>query len=143
MAFAMVVPVRPISMDARFKDRYQARLQAEARHRLGGRQPLAGDLYIRILWLHRQSTTQDIDNIAKRIVDALKGTVYDDDNTIVSCLTRRIRYATDTVILSEQADSLQETIDEMIALIGQEESHILYIEVGQVESRQIMFGPAL
>jgi hypothetical protein len=141
MTFAMVVPARPISLDARFKDRFQARLQAKALQSFVGQQRLGGDLYIRILWLHRQPTIQDIDNIAKRIVDALKGVIYDDDNVIVSCLTRKLLYTSDTVIQSSHEDALQEAVEELIELMGLDEPHILYVEVGPAESTQINFGP--
>jgi hypothetical protein len=142
MVFAMVVAERPISSDARFKDRFQARLQAHARRRFAGQERLDGALYIRILWLHRLPTNQDIDNIAKRIVDALKGVIYDDDHTIESCLTRKILYTPDTIIYSGDEDAPPGTIDELASMIARDEPHILYVEVGRSTAQQITFGPA-
>ncbi len=49
-----------------------------------------GPLYARILWFHKDRTTQDVDNIAKRILDSLKGLVFDDDSAISHCLAARI-----------------------------------------------------
>ena len=39
---------------------------------------LGGDLYCRITWFHAVKTTQDVDNIAKIILDSLKGVVFTD-----------------------------------------------------------------
>jgi hypothetical protein len=140
MSFIMVIPERPRSLGSEQYRGYQARLREKARAGFTGRAPLRGDLYMRILWLHTQPTTLDIDNIAKRILDALKGIVYDDDNTIVMCLLQRLRY-TMTVEIVSRPDTPSEVIDELNGLMEQRRRDILCIEVGQVRERQIVFGP--
>jgi hypothetical protein len=136
----MVIPERPRSLGSEQYRGYQARLREKARAGSAGRTPLSGDLYVRILWLHTQPTTLDIDNIAKRILDSLKGIVYDDDNAIVMCLLQRLRYTVAVEIIS-RPDTPSEIVDELNALMQQRRRDILCIEVGQVRERQIVFGP--
>jgi hypothetical protein len=142
VSFAMVLPERPISLEARFRERYQARLRARALQSLGAGHQLTGNLYVRILWLHRLPTNQDIDNIAKRILDALKGVAFPDDGIVVSCLTRKLLYSAQPISLPSRPDVPQHVFEQLIELLGQDEPHILYIEAGQFASSQIVFGPA-
>jgi Holliday junction resolvase RusA-like endonuclease len=78
MTFAMVLPRRPISAKGRLNEKYHEAIHAEAQQRHGGKEMLKGELYCRISWFHKEATTQDVDNIAKRIIDALKGVVFPD-----------------------------------------------------------------
>ncbi len=100
---------------------------------------MRGDLYIRIVWLHRRPTTQDVDNIAKNILDALKGVVFADDVAVVQCLTCKVDTGQEYVLVEEDADLT--VWDELNVLLAQERDHVLYMEVGIVPARRIRFGP--
>lgn len=92
-AFTLVLPRRPPSLGSGGKHLFQKALRDEAERRFAGQEPLRGDLYVRIVWFHREPTTQDVDNIAKNILDALKGVVFSDDVVVVQCLIRKIHTA--------------------------------------------------
>lgn len=137
MRCIMLFVERPRSLQAEHKQGYQARLQEQARTSMATNQLLAGELYARIAWFHSEKTKTDIDNIVKSILDALNGVVYADDYQIVKCLSERVDTTKDFA-LSASAEVYQE----LVALLGNEQiKHIVYIEVGQLSSRRIVFGP--
>ena len=141
MTFAMVVALRPLSLGAESKVAYQNRLRREAQSFLRGAPMLDGNLYIRMTWSHNYPTDQDVDNIAKRILDALKGIVYADDNPVVKCLTEKISRENGVVVLSDQNLPERAVFNKLAALVSQGVPDILYIEVGQVALQQLNFGP--
>ncbi len=51
-------------------------------------QPVAGPLMVRLTYLYR-GTGVDLDNLAKPILDALKGLVYVDDQQVTDIFIRR------------------------------------------------------
>jgi endodeoxyribonuclease RusA len=51
------------------------------------------NLYIRIVWFARKKSGPDVDNIFKRILDALEGIVYRTDGQIRQCLATKIELA--------------------------------------------------
>ena len=66
---------------------------------------LSAPLYSRIIWFHKYDTKGqgDIDNIAKRIHDALKGIVFADDAAITHTLAIRVDVTADYEILDDRA----------------------------------------
>ncbi len=46
-----------------------------------------------IIFFYFQDTDLDVDNIAKPILDALVGVVYDDDQSVVQLIARKTRLA--------------------------------------------------
>lgn len=82
-----------------------------------------------------------MDNIAKLILDSLKGVVFQDDDNIVRCLTQKTVanaygvYAYDPASLPSE----QVQLDLQRALLAEE--HVLYIEVGSVTDPMVSFGP--
>lgn len=138
----MVVPLRPLSLGAESKVPYQNRLGREARGFMGSAPMLEGDLYARIIWLHNYRTNQDVDNIAKRILDALNGIVFVDDRRVVKCLTEKI-YSGAGLTLTESDQDLPAApiLDKLLSLIYRHVADVLYIEIGQVMSQQLNFGP--
>ena len=94
--FTMVVSERPVSANKGLKPRYADKLRKAAKDRSPTIQP--GPLYARILWFHKHRTTLDVDNIAKRILDALKGIVFVDDADVSHCLAARIDATIDYVL---------------------------------------------
>jgi Holliday junction resolvase RusA-like endonuclease len=137
----MALAVKPISANAKRSESgwYTQLLQDAAK----ARRPQApvGPLYARIIWFQRRRSQGDVDNIAKRILDSLKGIVIQDDDEIDRCLAIKTvadpagDFAIDVLNLPSQ--SIQ---DELRDLLGAEE-HVLYIEIGPVTDPTIAFGP--
>ena len=138
--FTMIVARRPISANKGPNPRYAEALREIAR----SKQPkvLNGPLYARILWFHKDWTTQDIDNIVKRILDSLKGLVFDDDGTISHFLAARID-ATMDYELSGTPSSDEDTELLLGFLADDFERHVLYIEIGLRTSAVVSFGEVL
>ena len=72
---------------------WQRSVKNAAERRWGRRGPVAGDLAVSITWLCERfqpdRAQPDVDNIAKPIIDALKGLVYDSDASVTDVLCRR------------------------------------------------------
>jgi hypothetical protein len=138
--FAIIVARRPLSSNrAGPTSRYTAAIQRAARAQGAGL--FDGPLYARITWFQLQRAQGDIDNIAKMILDALKGIVFHDDDDIVRCLIQKTVadehgvYAYDPSSLPSEAAQLD------LQRILPEEDHVLYIEVGSVTNPLLSFGP--
>lgn len=105
---------------------------------------LEGQLYARIIWLHDHQQG-DLDNITKAILDALVAVVYADDRAIVKCVVESIDLSDEALDLTGgdrmTSDQPRSILDELLALIGENHQQILYVEVGEVQSQQLIFGP--
>jgi hypothetical protein len=99
-------------------------------------------LYARIIWfeLRRDREDVDADNIPKRILDALKGLVFQDDDSIVRCLA--IKTLADAAGEFE-INAVQIPSATMLAtlqgMLGTE-PNVLYVEIGPVTDPTIVFG---
>jgi hypothetical protein len=79
--YSLWIKDRPLSSRSRKFKGYVERIQAEARNQVQGRQPLSSTrIDIEIIFATRE--TGDVDNVSKRILDALVGIVYDDDKQV-------------------------------------------------------------
>ncbi len=139
MAFALVLPRRPLSQGAGGRGSFQEAVREAARRKFAGQEPLQGNLYARILWFHRQPTTQDVDNVVKNILDALKGVVYGDDVSIVQCIASKIDIARGYEIEDRYAP--EEAFEELLSMLSQAWPDVLYIEIGTVSTIRVTFGP--
>ena len=91
------------------------------------------------MWFARKKGGPDIDNIFKRILDALEETVYWKDRQIRQCLATRIDIDKEyTLSVRHIPDDLYERL---VNLLGAWNSDILFFEVGQLPSQQAIFGP--
>jgi hypothetical protein len=92
------------------------------------------------LWFHRHQTSQDVDNIIKPILDALKGTVFEDDVQVAQCVVTRIDLTRDYSL--SDANIRNDVYEVMLDLIFDPAGdHILYIEVGEQNAQRAVFGP--
>jgi hypothetical protein len=139
MAFAVVVARRPPSGSKGRNRKFQEALGAHAQTVWGTQPRLTGDLYTRIVWFCRAATTQDVDNIAKNVLDALKGVVFDDDVSIVQCLSCKVDLRRDYVVSDKNLPA--ESYDELLRLLADPNlKDVLYIEVGPVPGQKAVFG---
>jgi Holliday junction resolvase RusA-like endonuclease len=138
----MVVARTPKSTQAEHKARYMEHLSEQARAFHHGRAPLTGNLYARIAWIHRYRGGPNADNIAKPILDSLKGIVFADDDQVVQCIIDKIYSGpgtTPTIVDRNQPAS--DVYDKLLTLIFRGQSDVLYVEVGAREGQQLTFGP--
>ena len=139
MSFALVLPRRPPSGNKPPNRKFQDALREKATAGFGAGPQLVGDLFTRITWFHSKKTTQDVDNIAKNIHDALKGIRFGDDVQIVQCLTCKIDAAREFVIVDHTVPA--GIFDELYSLLADGSDHILCIDVGPTTSSRVVFGP--
>jgi Holliday junction resolvase RusA-like endonuclease len=137
--FAIAIPRRPPSANRGPNAKFTAAVVAAAGARFVG-PLLRGPLYARIFWFHKYKTTEgDADNIAKRLLDALKGVVYPDDHLITHCLAARIDATLDMEISQAGVDA--NVFQELLQLLGDPSVRdILYVEVGKHAGKAVSFG---
>ena len=144
--FTLLIGRRPPSGQKGPNPQFASSISQEARQRWGTRAPLQGDLYARITWFHGERRTQDVDNIPKRILDALTDIVFEDDKIIAQTLATAIDVQRDYVIGASTADDdlYQYLLQRLEAMERQDidaPRHLLYVEVGQLDRQNAAFGP--
>jgi Holliday junction resolvase RusA-like endonuclease len=141
LIIAFVAPLRPPSLK-RSNVKFQESLRTRAFPSLTGVSPLEGRLYARITWFHRGATSQDVDNIAKNILDALKGVCYLDDSQITTCFIRKARIDLEMVEL-RLPDPVSSVVSELLRLLNDDSVRdVLYLELGPIEDETVYFGQA-
>jgi len=135
MVFALIFPRRPPSGSNK---KFQAAL-AEAARAVFVSAKLTGDLYCRLVYFHAIPTGQDVDNIVKSILDALKGVVFEDDLAVVQCLACKIDTQRPYQIAKDAAPV--GVLEELGGRLDEKPDHCLYLEVGQCSTQQVFFGP--
>jgi Holliday junction resolvase RusA-like endonuclease len=137
----LILARKPVSFNSGAKEKYKQAFGDEARARWGTKS-LTGDLYARIVWFHRETRRGqdgDADNISKPILDALCGIAYADDGQILKRLVHKVDALGEYNISKERGDPRD--VAELERLLGARTPHIIYFEVGRLESKSISFGP--
>ena len=133
---------KPLSIQARKKEKYKKRLQEEFEefkdiyHEL----PLSGSLYSKIIYIHKRKTDTDVDNISKPFVDAFKGIIYLDDDIINHRICTKIKLEDMTyceIKLNNLPEKVAEKLDEYLS---NEEEHIVYYEIGKFSNNLVSIG---
>lgn len=130
---------KPVSLNAKPNPLYAREIATQALSCYSGPM-VAHPLYSRIIWFHKYRTSQgDVDNIAKRIHDALKGVLFQDDGLITHAMTVRVD-ATEGVELIAGSDAPGR--DALIESLDDEAIRdILYVELGRQSDPKIHLGP--
>lgn len=137
--FAMAVAARPRSSNKPRDPLYERRLRAAAA--TAGAERVDGALYVRIAWFQLRPFQGDVDNIAKHIVDALKGVVFEDDDAVVQCFSQKAVSTGDGAFeLDVSGIPSDAVLQSLLDLLGDEE-HVLYVEVGPIVDNTVRFGP--
>jgi hypothetical protein len=137
--FAMVLALRPKSVRGKSSASYTRRIQDAARTQSA--QILTGVLYVRITWFQLEQSTGDVDNMAKWILDSLKGVVIQDDDDIARCLIQKtVADSTGSFTLNTLGIPSATVLADLRLLLGRAD-HVLYIEVGPVLDPTVLFGP--
>jgi len=140
MIVAFHLHCRPVSLNSKKKNlRYTEQIQAQARSCFAG-QLLSHPLYSRIVWFHKGPSTGDVDNIAKRIHDSLKGVLFLDDGSITHTMTVRVNAAEPVELIGDPDNpaGAQALVD---SLGDDTVRDILYIEIGRQTDPKIYLGP--
>lgn len=87
-----VIPQRPVSQQARRRDRVREWMEFVAQHARGAvgaaHQPVAGPVALQLLYLYDE-VVLDVDNVLKPIHDALIGVLFEDDSVVTDVEIRR------------------------------------------------------
>ena len=94
MEFIVAGTPRSANANPRSRRRWRKRVAEAAQERLDA----AGELVeqnvaVLIIYFYQGETTLDVDNIAKSLLDALKGVVFRDDQQVSELLVRKIRFS--------------------------------------------------
>ena len=141
-AFAMIVSAKPLSANRGRPSPTFTNIIRSAALAYGAR-ILTGLLYVRIIWFQHERTDGDVDNMAKWILDSLKGVVFQDDDDVVRCLTQKtVADATGEYLYHRHLIPSETVRVDLPALLGGE-PHVLYIEVDIVADPTVSFGPVI
>jgi hypothetical protein len=92
MEFIVAGAPRSANANPRSRRRWRARVSRAARERLqeeGG--PTNQDVAVLIIYFYQGETFLDVDNIAKSLLDGLKGVLFRDDQQVSELLVRKSR----------------------------------------------------
>jgi Holliday junction resolvase RusA-like endonuclease len=140
LSFTVVTRPRSLNGKGKLKSGYAEVISGAARKRHSG-EMFSGALYSRIIWFHKYDSIQgDIDNIAKRIHDALKGVVYSDDRIITHTLAIRVN-ASQAVRIVADPENAEAELELAERLQDPNAPDVLYIEIGRQFDSEVHLGP--
>ena len=125
MEFAVPGAPRSANANPRSRRRWRERVARAARERLqeeGG--PTDQDLSVLIIYFYQGETTLDVDNIAKSLLDGIKGVLFQDDQQVSELLVRKSRFGAG-LSLTGASLYLLEAIERM----AQEGSDFVYVRI--------------
>jgi hypothetical protein len=92
MEFIVVGAPRSANANPRSRRRWRERVARAARERLREEDgPTAQDVAVLIIYFYQGETTLDVDNIAKSLLDGLKGMLFRDDRQVSELVVRKSR----------------------------------------------------
>jgi Holliday junction resolvase RusA-like endonuclease len=92
MEFIVVGAPRSANANPRSRRRWRERVARAARERLREEDgPTAPDVAVLIIYFYQGETTLDVDNIAKSLLDGLKGVLFRDDRQVSELVVRKTR----------------------------------------------------
>src|SRR5215831_10427553 len=125
MEFIVVGAPRSANANPRSRRRWRQRVARAARERLREEDgPTAQDVAVLIIYFYQGETTLDIDNIAKSLLDGLKGVVFRDHQQVSELRVRKTAFG---VGLSLTGASLY--LLEAIERMSQTSSDFVYVRV--------------
>ncbi|MBV8735799.1 MAG: RusA family crossover junction endodeoxyribonuclease [Alphaproteobacteria bacterium] len=96
MEFIVAGAPRSANANARSRRRWRERVSRAARERLqedAASLPADQDLAVLIIYFYQGETTLDVDNIAKSLLDGLKGVLFRDDRQVSELRVRKSRFS--------------------------------------------------
>jgi hypothetical protein len=94
MEFIVAGAPRSANANSRSRRRWRERVSRAARERLEQEsEPTDQDVAILIIYFYHGETTLDVDNIAKSLLDGLKGVLFRGDQQVSEILIRKSRFS--------------------------------------------------
>jgi hypothetical protein len=125
MEFIVVGAPRSANANPRSRRRWRERVARAARERLREEDgPTAPDVAVLIIYFYQGETTLDVDNIAKSLLDGLKGVLFRDDRQVSELVVRKTRLS---VGLSLTGASLY--LLDAVERMSQDASDFVYVRV--------------
>jgi crossover junction endodeoxyribonuclease RusA len=121
-----IVPGAPRSANAgnRSRRRWREEVSRAAREWSTSADPIGQELSVRIIYFFTGETALDVDNMAKPLLDALKGLVFHDDQQVSEILVRKTQLSPG-LTLGGASPSLLETVEQM----SQQGTGFVYIRI--------------
>jgi hypothetical protein len=92
MELIVVGAPRSANANPRSRRRWRERVARAARERIREEDaPTAQDVAVLIIYFYQGETTLDVDNIAKSLLDGLKGVLFRDDRQVSELVVRKSR----------------------------------------------------
>jgi endodeoxyribonuclease RusA len=92
MEFIVIGAPRSANANPRSRRQWRERVAQAARERVQSEGLTDADLAVLIIYFYHGETTLDVDNIAKSLLDGLKGVLFRDDNQVSELLIRKSRF---------------------------------------------------
>jgi hypothetical protein len=125
MEFIVVGAPRSANANPRSRRRWRERVARAARERLREEDgPTAHDVAVLIIYFYQGETTLDVDNIAKSLLDGLKGVLFRDDRQVSELVVRKSRLSAG-LSLTGASLYLLDAVERM----SQEDSDFVYVRV--------------
>jgi hypothetical protein len=94
MEFIVSGAPRSANANPRSRRRWRERVAGAARDRLQEESgPTDQDISVLIIYFYQGETSLDVDNIAKSLLDGLKGVLFRDDQQVSELLVRKSRFS--------------------------------------------------
>ena len=118
---------RSANANPRSRRRWRERVARAARERLHEEGELAdADVAVLIIYFDQGETTLDVDNIAKSLLDGLKGVLFRDDRQVSELVVRKTRLSAG-LLLTGASLYLLDAVERM----SQDASDFVYVRVDQ------------
>src|SRR5215472_10632611 len=111
MEFIVAGVPRSANANPRSRRRWRERVSRAARDRLQ-EEPIDQDIGILIIYFYHGETSLDVDNIAKSLLDGLKGVLFRDDQQVSELRVRKSHLSTGLSLIGASL-YLLETIERM------------------------------
>jgi hypothetical protein len=125
MEFIVVGAPRSANANPRSRRRWRERVARAARERMREEDgPTAQDVAVLIIYFYQGETTLDVDNIAKSLLDGLKGVLFRDDRQVSELVVHKTRLGA-ALSLTGASLYLLDAIERM----SQDASDFVYVRV--------------
>ena len=125
MELIVVGAPRSANANPRSRRRWRERVARATRERLRDEDgPTAQDVAVLIIYFYQGETTLDVDNIAKSLLDGLKGVLFRDDRQVSELMVRKTRLSAG-LSLTGASPYLLDAIERM----SQDASDFVYVRV--------------
>ncbi|OEF98275.1 RusA family crossover junction endodeoxyribonuclease [Desulfuribacillus alkaliarsenatis] len=137
-----VSALKPFSIQSKGYQKYKQRLIEEFKpyKSMYAELPLRENIYSKIIYIHSKKTDIDVDNMSKPFVDAFRGIIYPDDNTINHRICSKIMledFQTYEISIDDIPSEIAEKFNE---LLENGSEHIVYYEVNKFCKNMVCIG---